>query len=121
MARSENQKLKLFHLIDILHSETDENHSLSMPEIIEKLAAVGIKAERKALYDDIATLSDYGVYIEKTADHRYYIATRKYELAELKILVESVLPEFLLFLHGYPSVSYLHNYHIQHFHLTQSP
>ncbi len=90
MARSENQKLKLFHLIDILHSETDENHTLSMAEIIEKLCVLGIKAERKALYDDIAALSDYGIFIEKTTDHRYYIAARKYELAELKILVDII-------------------------------
>ena len=83
-------KIKLFHLIDILHSETDESHALSMAEIIEKLAKAGIKAERKALYDDIATLSDYGIYIEKTADHKYYITERKYELAELKILVDII-------------------------------
>ncbi len=90
MARSENQKLKLFYLVDILREETDENHTLSMSDIIEKLASLGIKAERKALYDDIAILSEYGIDIEKTPDHRYYIAERKYELAELKTLVDII-------------------------------
>lgn len=90
MARSENQKLKLFYLVDILRDETDEKHALSMAEIIEKLASKGIKAERKSLYDDIALLSDYGIYIEKTSDHKYYIAEREYELAELKILVDII-------------------------------
>lgn len=90
MARSENQKLKLLYLIDILREETDESHALSMAEIIEKLAANGVKAERKSLYDDIALLSEYGIYIEKTSDHRYYISERLYELAELKILVDII-------------------------------
>ena len=90
MAKSENQKLKLFHLVDILREETDESHALSMSEIIEKLASKGVKAERKAVYDDIAILSEYGIYIEKTNDHRYYIAERKYELAELKTLVDII-------------------------------
>ena len=90
MARSENQKLKLFYLVDILRSETDENNTMSMNEIIEKLAAIGIKAERKSLYDDIAILSEYGIDIEKTSDHKYYIAERKYELAELKTLVDII-------------------------------
>ena len=90
MARSENQKLKLFHLVDILKEETDESHALSMVEIIEKLSASGIKAERKSLYDDIAALSDYGIYIEKTSDHKYYISERVYELAELKTLVDII-------------------------------
>ena len=36
MARSSNQKLKLFHLLDILRTETDENHALSVAELIEK-------------------------------------------------------------------------------------
>ncbi len=90
MARSENQKLKLLYLIDILKNETDEGHALSMPQIIERLSAHGISAERKALYNDIALLCDYGIYIEKTADHRYYLAERRYELAELKIIVDII-------------------------------
>lgn len=90
MAKSENQKLKLFYLVDILKNETDGSHALSMNDIIEKLASKDVKAERKALYGDIATLSDYGIYIEKTSDHRYYLAERKYELAELKTLVDII-------------------------------
>lgn len=90
MARSENQKLKLLYLIDILRENTDEAHTLSMPEIIEKLGECGVKAERKSLYDDIAILSEYGICIEKTSDHRYYLSERLYELAELKTLVDII-------------------------------
>ncbi len=90
MAKSENQKLKLLYLIDIFYEETDENHSLSMQDIIEKLAEKGISAERKSLYNDIALLTDYGIVIDKTSDHRYYVSTRDYELAELKTLVDII-------------------------------
>ena len=90
MAKLENQKLKLFHLADILKNETDENHAISMAEIIEKLADKGISAERKSLYNDISLLTDYGIIIEKTSDHHYYVAERDFELAELKILVDII-------------------------------
>lgn len=90
MAKSENQKLKLLYLADILRCETDENHAISMSEIIEMLAEKGVSAERKSLYSDIALLCDYGIAIEKTPDHKYYISEREYELAELKTLVDII-------------------------------
>ncbi len=89
MARSSNQKLKLFYLLDILREETDENHSLTVPEIIERLDKNGISAERKAIYTDIEALCDYGFAIEKNG-HSYYLAERDYELAELKTLVDII-------------------------------
>ncbi len=89
MARSTNQKLKLFHLLDILAEETDENHTLSIADIIDKLDNRGISAERKALYTDIAALCDYGYAIEKSG-RGYYLAERDYELAELKTLVDII-------------------------------
>lgn len=90
MAKSENQKLKLLYLIDILREETDDSHAISIAQIIEKLAAKGVSAERKSLYSDIALLSDYGINIEKTADHKYFMSERLYELAELKTLVDII-------------------------------
>ena len=37
----------------ILLERTDETYSITMPEIIEALAAYDISAERKSLYNDI--------------------------------------------------------------------
>ena len=34
--------------------ETDAAHGITIAELVEKLAAVGIAAERKSLYDDEA-------------------------------------------------------------------
>ena len=64
MPKSSNQKLKLIYLMKILLERTDETHSITMPEIIEALAAYDISAERKSLYNDIENLKGiwYGCY-----------------------------------------------------------
>jgi len=92
VAKSFNQKLKILYLMKILLEETDENHALTIQEMIEKLAAFQIKAERKSLYDDIEGLRQFGFDIERTGGRRcgYYIASRNFELAELKLLVDAV-------------------------------
>ncbi|MBQ5390379.1 MAG: WYL domain-containing protein, partial [Clostridia bacterium] len=89
MARSANQKLKLLHFLDILRTETDEAHPLSVAEIIGLLEHRGISAERKSLYSDFDALSEYGVAVEKKG-RGYYLAERTYELAELKTLVDII-------------------------------
>lgn len=42
MPKSSNQKLKLIYLMKILLERTDETHSITMPEIIDALAAYDI-------------------------------------------------------------------------------
>ena len=56
MARSEKQKQKLFRILEILMRETDEEHGVTINEIISRLDEYGIKAERKSLYDDFLVL-----------------------------------------------------------------
>lgn len=92
MAKSENQKLKLFYIIQMLFEQTDEEHVLGTQEIIERLAAYEIKAERKSIYDDIERLADFGFDIlqKKGRGGGYYLASREFELAELKLLVDAV-------------------------------
>lgn len=93
MAKSSNQKLKLIYLMKILLERTDETHGITMPEIIEALAAYDISAERKSLYSDIENLRLYGLDIIGTQEDRtyfYHIGSRQFELAELKLLVDSV-------------------------------
>ncbi|MGN0711913.1 MAG: helix-turn-helix transcriptional regulator [Anaerovoracaceae bacterium] len=93
MAKGSNQKLKLVYLMKILMENTDENHSITMPEIINALGAYGISAERKSVYDDIEMLKQYGMDIigEKiNKAYCYRVVSRDFELAELKLLVDSV-------------------------------
>ena len=93
MARSGNQKLKLLYLLKILTEQSDEEHCMSAQALIEALAAYEIKAERKSIYDDIAQLIDFGydiVLVKAKTGGGYYLAGRDFELAELKLLVETV-------------------------------
>ena len=93
MSKSSNQKLKLIYLMKILLEKTDETHSITMPEMIDALAAYDISAERKSLYDDIENLRVYGLDIIGTQEGRtysYHIGNRQFQLAELKLLVDSV-------------------------------
>lgn len=92
MAKSANQKLKLLYLLKILMENTDNDHALTMNEILEKLRGFEISAERKSIYDDFEALRSFGVDIESTRDRTvgYYIASRNFELPELKLLVDAV-------------------------------
>ena len=58
-----HQKLKMLYLAKIFSEETDDQHSLTMPEIIEKLALYGVNADRKTLYLDFDELRDFGLDI----------------------------------------------------------
>lgn len=53
MPKSVNQKQKLLFLLDYLRQNTDETHTVTTPQIIDHLAANGIRAERKSIYNDI--------------------------------------------------------------------
>lgn len=93
MARGKNQKLKLLYLAKIMQEETDEQHRLTMPQLIERLDAYGIEAQRKSIYDDLDALNDFGIEIlkEQVGNKMYYYAgNRDFEIAELKFLVDMV-------------------------------
>lgn len=92
MPKSENQKQKLLHIAQYLMENTDESHAVSTPQLIEYLKSQGIKAERKSIYNDIDTLNDFGMDIIRSEEHRggYMLASRPFELAEVKLLVDLV-------------------------------
>lgn len=92
MAKSEKQKLKLLYLMQLLLEKTDEEHAVTMPEIIEYLEKNDIQAERKSIYNDIQLLTDFGLDIISIKERPggYYLASRQFELAELKLLVDAV-------------------------------
>ena len=92
MPKSENQKQKLLHIAQYLMENTDENHAVTTPQLIEYLKSQGIKAERKSIYNDIETLNDFGMDIIRSEEHRngYMLASRPFELAEVKLLVDLV-------------------------------
>lgn len=88
-----NQKLKIMYLMKILLENTDETHSITLQQIIEKLEGYDVTCERKSLYTDIEQLRQYGLDIygeQKDRTYYYRVVNRQFELAELKLLVDSV-------------------------------
>lgn len=90
MPRSAHQKEKLLVLLDILNRESDEEHPLSIQHLIQALEREGISAERKSIYGDMDTLRARGYDIILDRGRGYYLASRPFEVAELKLLVDAV-------------------------------
>lgn len=92
MGKTEHQKLKILYILELLYEQTDERHAVRMRNIIAYLNQKGISAERKSIYRDLEMLQDFGVDILREQEYRggYYIGSRDFELAELKLLVDAV-------------------------------
>lgn len=93
MAKGRNQKLKLLYLTKIFMEKTDESHALTLAEITTLLNGYEVTADRKTLYLDFEELKHYGLDIiseQRSKTVVYYLASRDFELAELKLLVDSV-------------------------------
>lgn len=93
MSKGANQKLKLLYLTKIFWEQTDEEHMLTIAEIIKKLSAYDVSADRKTLYTDFEELRHFGLDIisqQIGRQHYYYLGAREFELPELKLLVDSV-------------------------------
>ena len=91
--KGKNQKLKLFYLAKIMQEQTDENHALTMAEIIAELKKYDIEAQRKSIYDDLDALNDFGIEILKRQEGLrtyYYCGAWDFELAELHIIVDAI-------------------------------
>ncbi len=92
MPKLAGQKLKLLFLQKLLFEQTDEEHWVSMEQILAYLEENGIKAERKSIYTDMQALRDFGLDImqHKGKTGGYYLASRPFETAELKLLVDAI-------------------------------
>ena len=93
MPKSDNQKLKIFYILDYLERNSHQNHPVGAAELIQMLEHQhNIACERKTIYSDIQALQDYGVDIVSTPGKNggYYIASRNFELPELKLLIDAV-------------------------------
>ena len=93
MPKSDNQKLKIFYILDYLQRYSHQDHPVRASELIDMLQRnYNIACERKTVYSDIQALQDYGVDIESVPGKNggYYIASRNFELPELKLLIDAV-------------------------------
>ena len=93
MPKSINQKLKLLYIIKILSEKTDDEHGITTQNLIAELERFEIQAERKSIYNDIEQLRQFGYDIVADKSKNiggYYLASRQFELPELKLLVDAV-------------------------------
>ena len=92
MAKGNNQKIKIIKILEILSMYSDEENTISTTEIIKRLKDEGIDCARKALYDDIKTLNEYGYEVMQVRkkQNEYYVVDRKFDVPELKILIDAV-------------------------------
>ena len=78
----------------IMQAKTDDEHSLTMPQIMDELAKYDVTAERKSIYADFQDMTDkFGVEIIKEQIGRetyYHVASREFELAEVKLLIDAI-------------------------------
>lgn len=94
MARGNNQKLKISYLTQIMLEKTDDEHGLTLQQVMEELGKYGITAERKSIYADFADMTDQlGIEIikEKVGRETYYhVGGRDFEVAEVKLLIDAI-------------------------------
>ena len=94
MPKGNNSKLKLSYLTKIMLEQTDEEHGLTLPQIIEELERYDVTAERKSIYADFADMRDkLGIDIIQQKVGRetyYYVGSRDFEVAEIKLLIDAI-------------------------------
>ena len=80
-------------LLQILKEYSDENHILSMREIIGKLSALyDMELDRRTVYSAIDLLCNLGYDISVYDENKkgYYLRSREFEAAEVRLLMDAV-------------------------------
>lgn len=92
MALKGATKLKLLFIKDFLEKHSDENKPVSADELLEMLEEKGIVCERKSVYSDVQALRDYDmeIFTVKAPRNGYYLASREFELPEIRLLIDAV-------------------------------
>ena len=94
MAKGNNSKLKLSYLTRIMLEKTDDEHGLTLSQILEELERYGVTAERKSIYADFEDMTEkLGIEIikEKIGRETYYhVGSREFEVAEVKLLIDAI-------------------------------
>ena len=89
--RNESQ-LRIILLLQYLYRESNEQHPVSVSDILSEWERHGIHAGRKSVYGDIRLLNESGTDIvcTKGTQNHYFIGSRLFELPELKLLMDAV-------------------------------
>ena len=93
MANNSKSKLEFLYIKQILETETDEDHSLSMSQIVERLDSYDIFVERKGVYRYINTLRvlDKPAVCNETITHHTFDADEYESFARFRGSVAATL------------------------------
>ena len=86
-------KLRPLYLGKILYERTDDENSLTTNQLIDILRKeYNISSHRQTIATEIQLLKEFGMKIEciKSRQNKYYLAARKFDLAELKLIIDAV-------------------------------
>ena len=86
-----NRKMRLLYFMDYMRINSDENHPVRLSDVAKAMTDRGIYTTRKALYDDISVLSDYGFEIIRSGTgYKYYYCSPMFEFPELKMMIDII-------------------------------
>ena len=87
-----NSKGRIIALYQLLMNETDEEHPMHSSMIMAKLQDQGYSISRNTLHDDLKVLKSFDLDIVTVVsrDNSYFLGDRKFEMPELKMLVDAV-------------------------------
>lgn len=85
-------RARLLLLRSYLLEYTDERHSVTVREIIAHLELSGYSVDRRAVYADIGLLCESGldIRVRRRRANEYYVASRMFERAELRLLADMI-------------------------------
>lgn len=90
MYGNDKKKLLILLVLDVLERNTDADHHLTQQEILRILdSEYGVVCDRRSVKANVLDLIDMGYDINM--DDGYYLASREFEDAELRMLIDSVL------------------------------
>ncbi len=83
---------RVLNILKYLWENTDEEHFTTNAELVEYLSTLGIETNNKTVAKDIVMLTEFGVDIisERSTQNRYFIGSRIFELAEVKMMVDAI-------------------------------
>ncbi len=94
MSRGINQKFKFTYLMRVMLAKTDDNHALTISQIIDELEKYNVTEVCKSIYADFADMTEkFGIEIIKELIGRetyYHVGSREFKLAEVKLLVDVI-------------------------------
>ena len=85
-------KSRILYVYKLLCEKSDEQNPITVTMLLAYLTELGLTAHRRTVVTDIEQLEEFGIDIItiKSTQNRYYIGSRKFELPEVKLLVDAV-------------------------------